>query len=164
MKSHQCENTLQQITDSKAEIAHNLLTCPSMQISILVIDLTSEPRHQPTRIIMWGAMLMMSLGFTALHYTLNFDLRNSLQWNEFNYALIQGRDCRIIARQWVALELSLCILGEQPVSILTSSLCLLPDVRRSWTVTRRGSKIKWCLWCAVFRDKKRSLACHDVLR
>ncbi len=72
-----------QICDSfvpEVEIAHHPLTCTSMQISIFLIDLTSEQSHQPKRIIMRGAMLMMSLSFSALRHPVNFDPRNSLQW------------------------------------------------------------------------------------
>lgn len=51
-----------------------------MQISIFVIDLTSEQSQQPKRIIMREAVLMMSLSFSALRHLVNFDLKNSLQW------------------------------------------------------------------------------------
>lgn len=73
-----------QLTDnrfifSEVEIAHHLLTRTSMQVSIFVIDLTSEQSHQPKRIIMREAVLMMALSFSALRHPVNFDLRNSLQ-------------------------------------------------------------------------------------
>lgn len=62
----------------EVEITQHLLTCAPIQL--FVIDLTSERSHQPKRIIMRKAVLMMSSSFCALHQPVNFDPRNTLQW------------------------------------------------------------------------------------
>ena len=49
------------------------VACTSMQISIFVIDLTSKLSHQPKRIIMSVAEIMMSLSFKPPCHRTNFD-------------------------------------------------------------------------------------------